>query len=248
MMYSLVEVTPGECFETLQHVHKPEIRDYWSTDRPILGTPVVGNILWRIKSLRIDSEVLALFYELCPISQDRLGKLQTITDLLLKNFQSLYRLGQAISIDEAMVLWRGRLQFRQYIPGKRHKYGVKIYLLCSPNGYVYNAKIYCGKSTLNARSPYGHGETVVLTLADSLLDKGRTVYVDNFYTSLPLAKELLKRKTLLCGTLRSNRKYLPRDVVGTRLQRGEVVRRWCYMYIHFSCRFHVLYSLAQPVK
>ena len=44
-----------------------------------------------------------------------------------------------------MIPWRGRLSFCQYIPGKVHKYGVKLYKLCTVKGYTWNLKVYCGK-------------------------------------------------------------------------------------------------------
>ena len=106
-----------------------------------------------------------------------------------------------------MVFSRGRLIFRQYIPGKRHKYDVKLYMLCEHTGYVWNDLVYCAK--MNPLSGFGHAETVVLKLMEKLLDRGHALYVDNFYTSVPLAKALLNRKTLICGTLRKNRKQLP---------------------------------------
>ena len=56
------------------------------------------------------------------------------------------------------------------------------------------------------------------------LDCGHELYVDNFYTSVPLARELLKRKTLLCGTLRRNRKGLPNKVVSTKISKGQCIR------------------------
>jgi hypothetical protein len=45
-----------------------------------------------------------------------------------------YYPSRELSIDEFMVLWRGRLRFRQYIKGKRHKFGIKLYVLCEPKG------------------------------------------------------------------------------------------------------------------
>jgi len=38
---------------------------------------------------------------------------------------------------------------------------------------------------------------------------------------------LLQNKTHLIGTLRKNRKYLPKDVVGTKLKNTEVVGKQC---------------------
>jgi len=105
-----------------------------------------------------------------------------------------------------MVLWCGRLIFRQYIPG-----------------YVVNALVYCGKS--DAMSGFGHSEAVVLKLMEKYMDVGHELFVDNFYTSIPLAKALLARKTLLCGTLRRGRKHVPHSVVSAKLAKGEVIRR-----------------------
>ena len=68
--------------------------------------------------------------------QDRLFKLRPLLDLLKARSQSIYIPGSIISIDETMVPWKGRLLFKQYIPGKAHKYGVKIYKLAASNGYT----------------------------------------------------------------------------------------------------------------
>ena len=202
-------------------VKKPLIEDYWSTD-PIFATPAVNNVMPRDRF-----ELLLKFWHFCDNSQavdgDRLYKLKFICDKLLAAFQDVYYPSKQLSIDEAMVLWRGRLVFRQYIPGKKHKYGVKLYLLCEPSGYVWNAMIYCGKS--DVISGLGHSEAVVMKLMNKLFDKGHELYVDNFYTGVPLARELLKRKTHVCGTLRRNRKHLPPAVLSAKLQKGSCVSR-----------------------
>lgn len=46
-----------------------------------------------------------------------------------------------------MVLWRGRLVFRQYIKNKRHKYGIKLYMLTEPWDLVHRILIYSGEGT-----------------------------------------------------------------------------------------------------
>jgi len=60
---------------------------------------------------------------------------------LLEQFQAVYTQEKELSTDESMVLWRGRLMFRQYIPGKWQKCGVKLYTLCEPSAYVWNAVV-----------------------------------------------------------------------------------------------------------
>ena len=81
-------------------------------------------------------------------------------------------------------------------------------MLCYPSEYVWNVFIYCGK--LDPISGFGHAETVVLKLLEKLLECVCVLYLDNFHTSVPSAEELLERKTLPSGTLRKNRKHLPK--------------------------------------
>lgn len=51
-----------------------------------------------------------------------------------------------------------------------------------------------------------HTENVVKQLLTDYVDKGHTVYMDNYYTSVKLAEFLYSRKTAVVGTLRENRK------------------------------------------
>ena len=80
--------------------------------------------------------------------------------------------------------------------------------------------IYTGKQDPTAG--LGHAQTVVLDLADDLLECHRTVVVDNFFTNISLAESLLRNNTYLIGTLRSNRAGSGHDVVRKKLKRGEV--------------------------
>ncbi|KAJ8955084.1 hypothetical protein NQ314_006965 [Rhamnusium bicolor] len=55
------------------------------------------------------------------------------------------------------------------------------------------------------------------------LGKGHTVYLDNFYISVPLAEALFREKTGCVGTLRQNRRGNSKEVVKKKLKEGEVV-------------------------
>ncbi|XP_039280727.1 piggyBac transposable element-derived protein 1-like [Nilaparvata lugens] len=110
-----------------------------------------------------------------------------------------------------MVPFQGRLLFKQYIPNKTHKYGVKVFKLCNTIGYTLQMSIYAGKNL--EPSSVGVAERVVMQLADKYLDKGRILVTDNFYTSIPLATSLLEKNTHLIGTLRKNRRDLPKDTM-----------------------------------
>jgi hypothetical protein len=42
------------------------------------------------------------------------------------------------------------LGYKQYIPKKRRRFGIKLYKLCDSKGYAYDMIIYLGKQHANA--------------------------------------------------------------------------------------------------
>ena len=51
-------------------------------------------------------------------SNDRLRKIKIFLDLLIKKFANAYAPNEALSLDESLLLFRGRLSFRTYMKGK----------------------------------------------------------------------------------------------------------------------------------
>jgi hypothetical protein len=146
-------------------------------------------------------------------------------------FQSLYLPGQNIAIDESLTLWRGRFSFRQYIPLKSSKFGIKSYELCeSSSGYLWSFIIYTGKYTV-FQTAYVSGDinktaTIVLLIVEPLLIKGRTLWMDNFYNSPAVAHWLQSLKTDCVGTLQLSRKDFPQTVKDKKLRIGELVAQY----------------------
>ena len=131
---------------------------------------------------------------------------------------------QKLVIDESLVLWRGRLSFKQYIPSKRHRFGLKLFVLCDcKSGYVQDIILYTGSETHLDHEEEGLPSNVVKTLMSPYLDKNHILYVDNWYTSPLLFEYLLSRQTGACGTVRRRRKHLPR--LPPLERRGEVRHR-----------------------
>ena len=58
-----------------------------------------------------------------------------------------------------------------------------------------------------------------------MVNQGRHLFTDNWYTSIPLAKYLLQRSTHLTGTIRRNRKQNPEVVAKAKLPRGDTISR-----------------------
>lgn len=124
---------------------------------------------------------------------DRLYKLRPIFESLQQSFQSVYDPDISLSIDEELVLWKGRLQFKQFLPLKRARFGIKIYCLCECSGYMYRFQVYTGKEHENQEvysavpddaKNLTKTERIVVHLMQPLLDKGYQLYTDNFYTSV----------------------------------------------------------------
>ncbi|KAL4121042.1 hypothetical protein QTP88_013627 [Uroleucon formosanum] len=54
---------------------------------------------------------------------------------------------QNLSIDEQMVPFKGKLASKQYMRGKPHPWGIKIFLKCGSSGIVYDFIMFQGSST-----------------------------------------------------------------------------------------------------
>ncbi|KAK9301918.1 hypothetical protein QLX08_005916 [Tetragonisca angustula] len=141
-----------------------------------------------------------------------LGKVLPLIRILIDNYQKIFSPGPDIVVDETMVAWRGRLIFRQYVPTKSHKYGIKLFKLRSTQGYTWFAKIYAGRDTNGIRQ-VGITEEVRTELVDKLLNEGRTLFIDNFYTNYDLAVKFLNFKIHVIGTVRPNKKFMPKFVM-----------------------------------
>jgi len=58
---------------------------------------------------------------------------------------------------------------------------------------------------------------------ENYLDKGHSLFMDNYYNSSNLAHSLLQRKTYYTGTLRNNRKNNSKEIISKKLKTGESV-------------------------
>ena len=171
-------------------------------------------------------------------SYNHLYKIRSVTDHLHERFQAVYEPCQAVCVDESLLLWKVRLISRQYIPLKRARFGIKLYLCCESNngkkvssGYCYRFKVYAGKEDLvNEILPVlpsdaqilSTSERMVLSLIAPLLGKGYQVYTDNWYR---LQMYLLQKRTLACRTVRANR-GVPAELEAMQLGPGASHAMW----------------------
>ncbi|XP_053319679.1 piggyBac transposable element-derived protein 4-like [Spea bombifrons] len=210
-------------------IKKPSIRSYWSTS-PILSTPIYTQSIGRRRYEMILHFMHFSDNSLCPPKEhpqfDRLYKIRPLITHLAAKFAEAYRPGRDICVDESLMKYKGRLGFKQYIPSKRSRYGIKLYKLCeSETGYTQAFRVYEGKNSHldppGCPEHLGTSAKIVWDLIFPLMNKGYHLYVDNFYTSVPLFKLLCCFDTVACGTIRKNRVGFPQDLAQTRLRKGE---------------------------
>ena len=193
-------------------VRKSQLQQYWSTDS-FSGTPGFARIMKRDKFLGI-LQFLHFADNNDAVPGDRLAKLSPLTDMLTDIFKRTYVPQQFISIDEELVLFKGRLLFKQYIRSKRARFSVKVFALCDTSGYYWSASFYTGRpaNPLPHTAQLGSTGAIVVHLMGELLGKGYHVYLDNWYTSLDLATYLKVNTTGMCGTMRANRRGIPNEL------------------------------------
>ena len=201
----------------------PHRHNYWRKAKWRFETPVGKvmsrdrfDLIWRYFHLQ-DSTI-------APAEPDALWKLRWYIDTLIVNFKYTYTPDENVTVDESMIKFKGRLRFRQYLPSKPIKWGIKAWALCeSSTGYLWNFQIYTGRAERQQQHEHGLSYRVVMDLSTDLHGSYMRVYTDNFYSSVELFQAMRARGLLACGTVRANRRGLPVNLLprNVRLQRGE---------------------------
>ena len=190
-------------------VRKPTYAHYFTSNK-LFETPGTKHMSYN-RFVNIDRFlhfVLSNNYSKC-------AKIQPIWDYVNEKFQLLYTPKKYVSIDESLLLWKGRLSWRQSILTKRARFGFKKSSVNeSDTGYLYRSYLYTGKKfTDELEGDYKYVTTkIVLKLMPGLLDEGRTLFVDNWYSSYKLGKVMLSHMSDIVGTLLADCKDLHTEV------------------------------------
>lgn len=146
--------------------------------------------------------------------EDKLSAFRNMWDKWTERLPLLFNPGDDICVDEQLVPFRGRCKFRQYMPSKPAKYGLKIWVTADvATSYAWRCQVYTGKADGGAPE-IGQGKRVILDMTEGL--RGVTLTCDNFFTSYSLAQELLMKKVALVGTIRANKPELPPKLKQTK--------------------------------
>lgn len=201
---------------------KPSIESYWSTKHS-QSTPWFGKLMSRNRFTMILKFLHIVDVSLLPKhgqpGYDPCGRFKPLIDHANRLFRHHYTPKQALSIDESLVGTKKRIGMTQYMPKKKHhRWGIKLWVLCDAITH-YCVAFFPYKGAIyedNASKERGLAHYVVKTLLDmgNYLRKGYHLFLDNFFTSIPLARYLYENMTLLTGTLRLDRRGVPRQLKG----------------------------------
>ena len=152
---------------------------------------------------------------------DRFGHIREAWDTFNNRCRELYGLGPHTTIDEMLQKFRGRCRFRQYMPSKPGRYGIKYWILAdAKNHYCYNAIPYLGKE--GDAPAVNLGAQVVKNLVEPIKGTSRNVTCDHYFTSADLFEELYNNNLTAVGTVMRNRRHLPLSLLPKQTRGREV--------------------------
>ncbi|XP_068203605.1 piggyBac transposable element-derived protein 4-like [Palaemon carinicauda] len=152
---------------------------------------------------------------------DKLAPVRQIFEMYVENCKKNYTPSEFVTIYEMLVAFGGYCPFKQYIPSKPAKYGIKIHALCDAKSFdVCNMEIYAGTKPdgpFKADKQYNSSQAVVTRLISDISGSARNVTFDNWYTRYPLVESLLRdHKLTTVGTLRKNTREIPLEFLVTK--------------------------------
>ena len=207
-MMSLVGCLFIMCFNRL-----PAMNCYWLT-KPSMGNVVIKATFSRDRFKLLLSKLYFNMPEK-PSDACKTFYVEELVSCLKSTFQRVRQDSVFQSLDESMTKFKGRSSFKQYMPAKPVKRGIKVWMRCDVlTGYTYDMNIYVGKEDVSQEGTLG--ERVVKLLVLSIQDRDVTLAFDRFFTSVNLMKDL---NLAAVGTCMKNRKNMPKDTVA--IKKGE---------------------------
>ena len=133
---------------------------------------------------------------------DPLYKVSMLLEHVGIQSKASYNLHQQISVDETMVKCHGQHWGIIGAPNKPAKRGFKVFTMThGTTEYVSDFQVYLRKQKETSLI-----QRVVEDLCKDIGGRHHVVFVDKYYTSIPLAQSLLEKKTYICGAFNKSRK------------------------------------------
>jgi hypothetical protein len=216
---TVVTITKGEllvwvsCLIYMTIVQLPSTEMYWY---PGHLQSYVKSVLGQKMTLRRYKEINHYLrfenYEAKPNLEDKAWKVRSIFTKFQESLRSVQPApSQKLSLDESMGKCESiRNPIRRVEPNKPIKVGFKFFSLVEyDTKIIINLTLDDGNITTKTSPttiyPYGATGRHVMDLIACLPGRGYILYMDNWYSGIPLAHELLLRNVHMIGTLRKDR-------------------------------------------
>jgi len=209
----------------------PALRDYWRRAKPY-NLPFPKSVISRPKFQLIATAIHMSDPDDDATNEARRGTAEydclqkikpmytELRDICKKNFHPY----QHIRVDERGVSLTRQARVQT---DNQYKWGYKLFVLADSRcGYTWDFYINEGRSEMVTGKGLSY-DSVMELVSTKVLGSGYKLYVDNFYNSPELFKDLLQQKVWACGTVRNNNKGFPTGRPGSldkKSPRGSI--RW----------------------
>ncbi|KAG7258425.1 hypothetical protein CRUP_029522 [Coryphaenoides rupestris] len=192
----------------------PDSGMYWASDI------FIGNAGFKKTMTARRFEKLTQYLQLCdresePVRGERgydgLFKIRPLLDVLDNTMWDAYVPNRCLTVDRCGIsAAKGRFAASTHrMPPEPFKKGLTVWMLCdSRSGYCHRARIYVGKPSQDAAT-VSLGYRVVTSLVRGLEGQYHHLFMDGFFTSVPLLQRLLRDGLYACGPTQPSRRGYP---------------------------------------
>lgn len=190
----------------------PDTGMYWASDI------FIGNAGFKKTMTARRFEKLTQYLQLCDRESepargergyDGLFKVRPLLDVVENTMWDAYLPNRCLTVDKCTVVAKGRFSPAQYMPSKPLRKGLTVWMLCdSRSGYCHRAKVYVVKPS-DDEAAAALGYRVVTSLVRGLEGQHHHVFMDSFFTSVPLLQRLLRDGLYACGPTQPARRGYP---------------------------------------
>ena len=178
----------------------PQTRMYWSADTL---HPIIANVLSRDRFESLNRYFTVSEREPDAAPRNPFSSVRSFIASLNHSFPQHWQPGRHLALDESMVSFRGRSDIKQFVPGKPHPHGYKIWVLANEN-YMLQFQLYQGKAVAG---PSIHD--MVMQLTSLYRNSHHVLYIDTLFTSPTLVDSLFNVGIRVCGSVKRNRIGMP---------------------------------------
>ncbi|XP_013863760.1 piggyBac transposable element-derived protein 4 [Austrofundulus limnaeus] len=190
----------------------PDTGMYWASDI------FIGNAGFKKTMTSRRFEKLTQYLQLCDRESepargergyDGLFKIRPFLDVVENTMWDAYMPNRCLTIDKCAIVTKRQFSPNHYMSPKPLRKGLTVWMLCdSRSGYCHRTKIYVGKPSED-KTAISLGYRVVTSLVRGLEGQYHHVFMDSFFTSVPLLQRLLRDGLYACGPTQPGRKGYP---------------------------------------